>query len=962
MKLGQTVRKNPLHDPASSENQDGYKTDSTKALVQNPHQPNNIASKKLLDAEQLQTLKINPELAANERVAGEKLLLEFRDLFVTELKDMGNTHLAEHEIRLKPGAAPYYCPGTRRLAQAELKALRENIEEELQSGKIVQMDGPWCAPIVIVKKKDGGFRKCVAYNGLNDRTERESWPLPNIEEILERMAGHSWYSACDGFNGFYAVKMRKEDIEKTIFRTPFGTYAYTVMPFGLKNAPHTFSKVTYRAYKNLIGKTIEAYIDDTATYSDTFEEHLADLKKTFEATRAAGLKLKAKKCQFFYREIEFVGHIVGKSGIKMMPGKIERVQTWPIPKDKSDLKGFLGLASYYRRFIHGFAHIAVPLNRLTAKTTKFEWNEEHQKSFEGLKKALTSAPVITKPNYSKDWTLEVDASGTAMGGVLSQEGEDRELHPVYYWSKQLSKAEQNYSTTDRECLAVVAACKKFRPYILGRHVMIIGDHTAVKWILNKIDLSGKYARWKIILSEFDYEMKTRPGTQNANADAMSRIPAGNHDDKEHTFMARALHQKWAGSPWYGDMYMYLEAQIYAESSPRARERIRMRAKRFLVQGDALLCRDSDGGLKTCLTEGETVAVLKEHHDGATGGHFGRDITINRIRRSFWWPTLWKDVSEYVRTCDICQRYGPKEHNNPLQPYHPVLPFEYIFLDYIINLPLTSGRNRHIITMTEGLTKWVEAKAVREATARASTKFLMENVMCRFGMPVVVITDNGTHFKGEFAELCEKSGIQHRLATPYHPQTTGQDERTNGLLLGRIRKWRLEEYRKWDDDIQMSVFACNTRKVSTTTFSPMEALMGFTAGTASSLKFTSMSEKEIRSRMIWVKGPLSKETTAIRLRVLESLRDEVIRVKGQKALHMKNRFDKKVREREFKEGQEVLLYDSSLLKQWSRKLEERWNGPYTILWKGDLGAYTIDMGNGKMKTVSGDHLKPYHHRK
>jgi hypothetical protein len=575
--------------------------------------------------------------------------------------------------------------------------------------------------------------------------------------------------------------------------------------------------------------------------------------------------------------------------------------------------------------------------------------------------------VLCKPDYQKDWVLDVDASDIALGAVLGQEQDDKEVHPVYFWSRQLCAAEKNYSVTDRECLAVVAALKKLRPYVLGRKVTIYGDHAAVKWILNKTDISGRHARWKVTLSEFDYEVMLKPGSQNGNADALSRMTHGREekegidDEPGHlAYRATALRTRWMDDEWYKDVYHWLEALTIQKKTAAEHERIRRRASRFAILGNKLFYQDSDGKMKLCLGKDDIKEVLHEFHEGAAGGHFGRDITVARVRQQFWWPSMWKDVAEHVKTCDNCQRYGPKEHHNALRPYQPVYPFEFIFLDFVVNLPSTATKKRHLITMTEGLTKWIEAKPVKEANASTAAKFLMEDVISRFGVPQVVVTDNGSHFRGAFHELCEKMKIEHRYATAYHPQMTGQDERTNGLLLGRIRKWRLEEYNKWDIDMPVSVLACNTRKISTTGFSAMESLMGYTAGTASGLRLMKMSKKELNKHVKLVIGGVPDKIIGMRLRVLESLRDESIRVKEITSSKMKERYDKKVRERPLEVGHEVLVYDSSLLKQWSRKLEERWLGPYVITWKGTMGAYTIDV-RGKSKMVSGDQLKLYYHR-
>ena len=261
--------------------------------------------------------------------------------------------------------------------------------------------------------------------------------------------------------------------------------------------------------------------------------------------------------------------------------------------------------------------------------------------------------------------------------------------------------------------------------------MIFGDHTAVKWILNKTDISGIHARWKVVMSEFDYEVRSRPGSQNGNADAMSRMMHGKEeledvdDAPEHlAYKATALQTKWMDEEWYSDVYHFLETLTIQKATATERERVRKKASRFVVKGKGLYFRDSDGMMKLCLGKDSIKEVLFEFHEGAVGGHFGRDITVARIRQHFWWLTLWKDVVEHIKTCDNCQRYGLKEHHNVLRPYQPVYPFEFIFLDFVVNLPSTASKKRHLIMMTEGLTKWIEAKPVKEVNAKTAANFLM----------------------------------------------------------------------------------------------------------------------------------------------------------------------------------------------------------------------------------------------
>jgi hypothetical protein len=899
---------------------------------------------------------INPNLTVPQRAIVEKILYEFRDRFASSFDELEQTNVVQHEINLKTDSRPYYCPWARRFSPAEEKFIKEDLEREVKAGIIEEYDGPWCAPITLAKKKDGSFRKCVDYRKLNDMTERESWPLPNIEELLERMAGNEWYSTCDGFSGYFAISLREEDRPKTTFRTPFGTYAYLVMPFGLKNAPHTYSRFAYKTFEKLIGKFIEAYMDDNCTYSTNFEDHCQHVRRMMEAARRSGLKFKVSKCHFFYPEIEFTGHIVGKGGLKVMPDKIEKIRDWPTPKDKKDVQSFLGLAGYYRRFVQNFAAKASPLSRLTRKSEPFEWLPLQEQSFQDLKTALLHAPVLAKPRFDEDWILDTDASNQAIGAVLGQLYADQEVHPVYFWSKQLSKAEQNYSTTDRECLAIVAACRKFRPYILGRHVTIHSDHSAIRWLLNKPDLSGRHARWQVILSEFDYEVVTRSGNRNGNADSLSRYPdhptEEDSADPEMAFLATVVPSIWKEDLWYRDIYTYLDTLVTAGSTARERQNLRHRARRYVIDLGYMKYRDSDGELKRCVLSKDRKEILKQYHDH--GGHFGRDITIKKIRQKYWWPSIWYDVWDHIRHCSPCQRFGPTEHRNPLLPYQPVFPFEFLFMDYLVGLPRTSSRNSCIVTATDGMTKWIEAKATRSADSMNAARFLSE-VVNRFGFPSIIVTDNGSHFHGEFDLYCKEMNIEHRFVTPYHPQSNGQDERTHRLLLDRIRRWTFGKNVQWDTQLSGQVLACNTRPVETTGFTPMQALMGYTAHTRHDLE----NAKHDYRKHVKRSHPYPAAPIASRLTVLESLRDESQRIRTDRTTRWQMRQNPQSLRKPFELGDLVLLFDSASAANMSNKLASKWLGPCTITWKGSQGAYRIQLPNGHNRLVSGDNLKRYH---
>ena len=383
---------------------------------------------------------------------------------------------------------------------------------------------------MVVKKKNGKFRLCVNYKPLNDITKKDNYPLPRIDELLDSLQDAQWFTTLDLASGYWQIKVKKEDQEKTAFITKFGTYEFKVMPFGLCNAPATFQRTMDKVLHGIKEKFVLVYLDDVIIYSKTCKEHLQHLTEVLNRIRHANLSLKAEKCNFIATELQFLGHVVGKDGVKPDPEKVEKMMNYPEPKNIRELRGVLGLFSYYRRFIKDFAQLADPLYQLLKKDTPYTWTESQQQAFENLREKLTKAPIVQYPDFTKPFILHTDASGTGVGAVLAQK-EGKQEHVIAYASRTLNPAEKNYAITELECLAIVWAVKYFRHYLYSSKFSIVTDHTALKWLLNSTSesMNKRLERWKITLSEYDFEIIYRKGRLHLNTDAFLRLnPTSNN--------------------------------------------------------------------------------------------------------------------------------------------------------------------------------------------------------------------------------------------------------------------------------------------------------------------------------------------------------------------------------------------------------------------------------------------------
>ena len=476
------------------------------------------------------------KLTDGQRKEMRKLLDRFRDIFACSNNDLGCYPDVEHSI--DTGDSPPVHQRPYRIPASQQAEVARQFEEMLGAGVVEPSESPWSSPIVLVAKKTGEVRICADLRKVNAVTKPSRFPLPRIEDILDSLAGARYFSSLDLQSGYWQIRVAEQDRPKTAVITPSGLFQFVRMPFGLSGAPSTFQMAMSRVLAGLTPDTALVYLDDIVIRSTDFEQHLKDLECVFERLRKAKLKVKASKCSFAQYEINFLGHIAAADGLRVDPDKVRAISEMPPPTTITELRRFLGMCSYHRRFIAKFAHIAKPLFKLLRKQVEYEWREEQQKSFEDLKVAMTTAPVLAYPDPRKPYTLETDASGQGLGAVLAQPGEvEGKLQPVAYISRVLQAAEKNYGVTEQECLAVIWGLKQFRHYLLGQPFTVITDHQSLKWLMKQQSPNGRLARWALAIQEYEFEIVYRPGAVNYTADALSRAPLAALVDYEPTVVS-----------------------------------------------------------------------------------------------------------------------------------------------------------------------------------------------------------------------------------------------------------------------------------------------------------------------------------------------------------------------------------------------------------------------------------------
>ena len=867
---------------------------------------------------------------------GVPIIREYLDIFPQDLPGLPPEREISFEIELLPGAAPV-SKAPYRMAPAELRELQVQLQELLDRGFIRPSHSPWGAPVLFVKKKDGSLRMCIDYRELNKLTIKNKYPLPRIDDLFDQLRGAEVFSKVDLRSGYHQLRIKESDVFKTAFRTRYGHYEFLVMPFGLTNAPAAFMDLMNRIFKEYLDKFVIVFIDDILIYSRSKEEHEQHLRLVMEMLRRHQLYAKFTKCEFWLEKVHFLGHVVSKEGVSVDPAKIEAVSSWPTPRNVTEIRSFLGLAGYYRRFVEGFSRIAAPLTALTRKDKKYEWTPKCEENFQKLKRKLTSAPVLIIPNVDAgNFVIYSDASKTGLGAVLMQDGK-----VVAYASRQLKNHEQNYPTHDLELAAVVFALKIWRHYLYGNKCEIYTDHQSLKYIFTQKELNMRQRRWLELVKDYDCEILYHPGKANRVADALSRRSVGTLMSIEalpkalqkeiSNYQLEIITGRLDSLTLHSDLLDRIKAHQGEDSSLRKARLADQDSKDFTTSADGII--HFKRRIWVPKVKDLKEQILKEAHQTPYSVHPGATKMYKDLKETYWWPNMKNDVAEFVSTCLTCQKVKA-EHRHPggeLQKIElPEWKWEQITMDFVVGLPRTTSGNDTIWVIVDRLTKSAHFIAIKATfSVEKLAELYVNQVVKLHGVPRSIISDRDGRFTSRFwTSVHMAMGSRLKFSTAFHPQTDGQSERTIQTLEDMLRSCVLDFKGNWDQKLPLIEFSYNNSYHSSIDMAPFEALYGRKC--RSPINWQEVGQKQLQ------KTDFIKKTS-----------EDIQKIKQRLDMafsRQKSYADKRRRPLEFQVGDAVFIKIAPMkgVMRFGKKgkLSPRYTGPFEILERVGKVAYRL----------------------
>ena len=807
---------------------------------------------------------------------------KWKHVFSTGTTDIGRTDLVKHKIVLDddiPFKDPY-----RKIPPAMYEEVRQHLREMLDCGAIRESDSPYSSNVVLVRKKDNSLRFCIDHRKLNSRTRKDAYMLPRFDDAVDVLYGAKYFSKLDLRSSYWQVEVEEGDKHKTAFSVGnLGFYECNRMSFGLCNAPATFQRLMEKCMGDLLLKECLIFIDDILIFSRTFEEHIERLESVCSRLATHKLKLKPSKCEFFKSSISYLGHVVSQNGIEADPAKTEVIKNWPTPRNVKAVRSFLGFAGYYRRFVKDFAKVAKPLNILLEghglnkikdgcrrkkkckQATPWIWGDQQELAFNTLKQKLSEPPILAIANYDLPFKLHTDASGLGLGAVLYQNHDGRD-RVIAYASRGLRPSERNYPAHKLEFLALKwAVTDKLHDYLYGTSFEVVTDNNPLLYVMTTAKLDATGHRWVAALSNYNFSISYRPGAQNADADALSRMPSLFGDVVKAICHAATADVSLIGSlagdttshsadddvapsgkfptiDWKVEQQLDETISLVSDAIDRGFRPTKEEILKTPVSAQCIfkqyhrLFKDDGVLYRNAVIDGQKVKqlVLPESHrnEAFKGihidvGHPGKEKTLWLARQRFYWPGMENELNHRVETCNRCvRRKTPVRNMAELMPINTSRPMQLVCMDFL-GLERSKGGYENILVITDHFTRFSKAVPTKNQTAQTTAKALYDHFIVNFSFPEQLHSDQGRNFESNvIKELCKIADVRKTRTTPYHPMGNGSAERFNRTLLRMLGTLEESQKTDWKSHVGPLVHAYNATKNEATGYSPHYLLFGW----------------------------------------------------------------------------------------------------------------------------------------
>jgi len=841
------------------------------------------------------TMNINPDVDRDVNNEFMKMYnVEYLARISAEPRDDDDCEF-EMKIVLKHEQPISFRP--RRLSYSEQGSLRNIIDELLSENIIRPSNSPYSSPIVLVKKKNNCYRLCVDYRELNKITVKDNFPAPLIDDQLDRLKGKKIFTSLDLKNGFHHVRMNETSIPYTSFVTPIGQYEYLRMPFGLSNSPRVFNRYIQFIFHDLICRgDLLVYLDDMLIATQTFPEHFKILTEVFRLAAKHKLRFNFDKCSFGYWEVEYLGYIVNEHGIRPSTKHVDAMLTYPVPKNQKQVRQFLGLASYFRRFISNFSILAKPLYDLVKKNVDFVFGEQEQETFKNLRSILTRTPVLAIYSPTAETELHCDASSSGFGAILLQKQSDNKFKPVFYFSQRTPPVESKYHSFELECLAVVYAIKRFHVYLYGISFKVMTDCDSFRLTLNKQEVNTRISRWALFLQNYDFSIFHRPNKNMQHVDAFSRCHA------ILVLESNTFEQTLAVRQTTDDEIVHIKNELLTSDN------------KFYELRNGLVYRKENKHIRFYVPKSMENNVIRTCHDDLA--HVGLPKVIENISRVYWFPDMRNKVRHYIDNCLKCIEFskpsGRKEGFLFSIPKGDK-PFVTLHIDHLGPLEKTSYKNKFIFVVIDAFSKFVRLYPCRTTKSDEVIKHL-HNYFQTYSKPCQIISDRGTSFTAtNFKEFLKNESVKLTLVASGTPRANGQVEIVNKSLVPMLAKLT-ELTSRWDRVLPKVEFAINNTIHSSTGQSPSMLLFG--------VHQVGEINDEIRRVLENVVTDNPREMEVLRAKAAERI------IRSQES--NKKQYNSKRKEPTiYRENDYVMIKNVDVTVGQNKKLIPKFRGPYVV---------------------------------